>query len=154
MKNIISKLQILAIAVTAALCCSCEKEAPTILNSVIINVNQSSWKYADMGNNSYFYATVDMPEITEYAFDMGVIKTYRTFNYTEPSAAQIELPYVLPVEYTPDEGETWGFYTETVSCEIGIGAITFIYHVSDFDYELDLSFVPDPMTFRCVIMYK
>lgn len=154
------KILLLISTAAAIVLSSCQKDViisnPTIDNAVVINVPQSSWTYMDQGSNCYFFATVEMPEITEYAFDMGVIKTYRAFNYSSKDAYQIELPYVLPHEYPIDgrEGTDWLFYTETIECEIAIGQIRFIYRVSDFDYELDETFIPEAMTFRCVVMYN
>ncbi len=119
---------------------------------VQITVPQRSWNYSWQGIDNYFYASIDMPEITEAVFDGGIIKMYRTFDYETMDAYQIEMPYIRPHEYEYTENQ-WGFYTETVDYDFGIGNMYIYYRVSDFDYELDESFVPEAMTFRCVIAY-
>lgn len=121
--------------------------------SILINVPQKSWNYTNDDSNNYFYATVDMPEITEYAFDNGLIKVYRTYNFDTNNPTQIELPYVRPMErYFPDD-DFWEFYTEQIDYEYGIGTMTLFFTMSNFDYELDESLIPENMQFRCVIGY-
>ena len=119
---------------------------------VRIDVPQSSWNYSNVGNNNYFYATVEMPEITEQVFDGSLIKMYRTFNYDTMDATQMEMPYVR-VNEAQLEDQSWVFYTETVDYDYGIGKMTIYYAASDFDYELNPQFIPEAMTFRCVIVY-
>lgn len=127
------------------------------IKTVIINVPESSWEYSDVDNNNYFSATVDVPEITEDAFDYGLIKMYRVYDYGKSTAAQVEMPYIRLKEWCPgdvdgDGYDDWYFYTEEVDYEIGIGGVTICYTASDFDYELDESFIPEAMQFRCVVM--
>lgn len=129
------------------------KDGLGVVKTILVNVPENSWKYSFADNNNYFYATVDMPEITEDIFDKGLVKMYRVYNYDKTNASQIEMPYVRPQEWTPDEGLSWCFYTEVVDYEYFIGSMTIAYTASDFDYELDKSFVPEAMQFRCVIMY-
>lgn len=133
-----------------------ETNAPVVtgteLKTVLINVTQNTWVYSNVDNNNYFYATVNMPEITEDVFDYGIVKMYRVFNYEYPDASQIELPYIRHNEYHVG-GDNWAFYTETVDYEFGIGNMTIYYTASDFDYEIDQTFVPDAMQFRCVICW-
>ena len=122
------------------------------IRTVIVNVPQESWAYSDLKSNNYFSATVNVPEITEDAFDYGLIKTYRLFDYDKSTASQIEMPYIRLKEYFDNRVDDWNFFTEEVDYEIGIGTITIFYTVSDFDYELDESFIPEDMQFRCVVM--
>ena len=150
---------ILLLAVLAQLLCACKgdkgepgRNGAASIQIVVINVPQESWQYSDAGSNNYFFATVDMPEIPETVFDGGLIKMYRTFNYDTKNATQMEMPYIRHSEMQNQAGE-WIFYTETVDYEFGIGTITVYYTASDFDYELDNTFVPEAMQFRCVIMY-
>ena len=149
--NLKSKLFILlcAIVVSVTSCQRGHSDIPEIV-SIHVTVSQNAWQYSNLSNNNYFYAVVDMPEITEAVFDGGVIKMYRTFNYDTTDATQIEMPYVRHSEYNVS-GDEWAFYTETVDYDYGIGDIYIYYRVSDFDYELDQSFVPETMNFRCVI---
>lgn len=92
-----------------------------------------------------------MPEITEDVFDFGLIKMYRVFDYDKPNAMQQEMPFTRMKEF--QKGTQWFFYTEVVDYDITIGGITIYYTVSDFDYELDETFIPEAMQFRCLIMY-
>lgn len=124
-----------------------------VMQTVLIDVPVDSWNYSNRDNNNYFYATVDMPEITEQVFKNGLIKMYRVYgDIDKKDAAQLEMPYVRPKEFQYDNGD-WGFYTETVDYDFGIGRMTIYYTASDFDYELDQDFVPEAMQFRCVVEY-
>lgn len=153
MKNQLVSISVLAFCLFFP--SSCTKTETYVVESnlrtVSINVEQTHWSYSGMDNNNYFYATVSMPEITGDVFDYGMIKMYRTFDFESLNASQIELPYIRHNEYMFGEGE-WGFYTETVDYEIGIGKITIFYTASDFDYEIDETFIPEAMQFRCVIL--
>lgn len=146
----------------AAMCTACKgpqgepglpgrdgKDGPSIKN-IIINVNKEHWQYTNVNDNNYFFATVDMPEITENVFDFGVIKMYRVYDFDNTNATQIELPYVRHKEEFVNNGRV--FYTETVDYEYGIQKLTIFYTESDFNYESDLSFIPEQMQFRCTIL--
>lgn len=119
--------------------------------SFTMNVDQDGWVYTGIENNNYFWASFDMPEITEDVFDHGLIKIYRTYDYETDYPVQLELPQVRQAEYQIS-GDNWGFYTEVIDYEIAIGSVTIFYSASDFDYELNEEFIPDPMQFRCVII--
>lgn len=163
MKKIVFAIAAVVAALTLS---SCEKNiivTPKI-DTVIINVPQSQWVYSKVETNNYFYAMADMPEITEDAFDRGLVKVYRVYNYDKTNAAQLEMPYSRPVEQPvefidEETGEPfiqWFFFTETVECEIGIGGVTFVYRASDFEYEVvDIpeTLRPEAMQFRIVVMH-
>lgn len=127
------------------------------IKTVIVNVPQASWEYSNLDNNNYFSATVDVPEITEDVFDFGLVKMYRVYDFDKTSATQMEMPYIRLNEWCmgdvdADGYDDWAFYTETVDYEFGIGTLTIFYTASDFDYEIDESFIPETMQFRCVVM--
>lgn len=135
---------------------SCNKQEPDYgvrFQSVLINVPQKSWTYSNIDNNNYFCATVDMPEITEYAFDNGLVKLYRTYNFDSSNPTQIEMPYIHPMERFFPEENYWEFYNEELDYEFGIGTLTIFFTMSNFDYEVDESLIPENMQFRCVIGY-
>lgn len=113
-----------------------------------------AWQYSDDFNNNYFYAMFDVDELTPEAFDNGLVKMYRTFNWDSATDAyQIEMPYTRHKEACVDvENDKWAFWTETVDYAFGPGWVTVYYTASDFDYELDLEFVPEAMSFRLVVM--
>lgn len=126
------------------------------IRTVVINVDESLWEYSNDKDNNYFFATVDMPEITLTAFREGLVKMYRVFDFSgqKLGATQMEMPYTRHNEYkwgtAPDER---ALYTETVDYEYSVGSISIFYTASDFDYEYDLKFQPETMQFRCIIMY-
>lgn len=126
-----------------------------VIDNVVVNVPQSAWQYTNMDNNNYFFATVEMPEITRTAFQKGLVKMYRCYDFNAESGkgTKMELPYVrLNEEYIAAD-DFWAFYTETVDYEYSVGSVTVFYTVSDFNYEIDESFVPEAMQFQCVVMY-
>ena len=118
---------------------------------VKLTIDSKDWAYSFADNNNFFYVSFDMPEITEDVFDNGLIKMYRTYNYDSYDATQMEMPYVRLNEWYDSYDDAWYNYTETVDYEYGIGKITVFYTASDFNYEIDETFVPEAMTFRCVI---
>lgn len=158
MKNIL-RISTLALALSVLLT-SCEKnviiEDPSLqkFETILINVNRNQWQYSNIENNNYFIATVDMPEITGPVFKEGLIKMYRVYNWGTSSASQVEMPFTRHNEecIDPIAGE-WVFYTETVDYEFSPGIMSIFYTVNDFNYEIDTSFIPESMQFRCVIMY-
>lgn len=115
---------------------------PTVVN---IDVPESAWEYSYLSDNNYFVAKVDMPEITKKVFEGGLIKMYR---YVAKDT-QMEMPYVRVNEV--EIGGNMFYYTETVDYEFSQGKMSIFYAVSDFDYEIDETFVPEAMKFRCVI---
>lgn len=122
------------------------------MTTIILDVPSNGWFYSNLDNNNYFKATFDeMPEITKDVFENGLIKMYRVYDYDTANPAQTELPFVRLSEYQDNNGN-WNFFTETVDYEIELGKITVYYTASDFDYELNEQFVPDPMSFRIIIM--
>ena len=129
------------------------KDGLGVSKTIMVKVPQTAWAYSDLDNNNYFIATADVPEITKNVLRYGLVKFYRVFNYDTKDETYIELPYILQCEYPIDAANgQWGFYTEAVSAEFGQGIAKFIYTASDFDYELNESFVPEEMLFRLVIM--
>lgn len=151
MKKLIFATAILLFALT-----SCEKTEYIYQNdiqAILINVSRSDWQYSDSKyqyDGHYFFATADVPEITESVLKTGMVKMYRVYDFGTRDEAQIELPYVHHNE--EDNGEDWDFYTETIDYEFQKGMITIFYTMSNFKYEDDEDLNPDPMQFRLVIM--
>ena len=51
------------------------------LKTIRVTVKAADWQYTQQGNNdqfnnNYFYAGVNVPEITERVFDYGEVKAY------------------------------------------------------------------------------
>lgn len=146
------KITLLAMSIIALASCRKEYYGGPDMQTVKINVSQNSWQYSGQPDNNYFFATVQMPEINSSVFKKGLVKMYRVYDWDTNNAAQAELPYVRQKEYQGTDG-LWYFYTETIDYEFTQGEITLYYSMSDFNYELDRSFNPGPMEFRCVIVY-
>lgn len=69
----------------------------------------------------YIYATVNLPVISQYMLESGLVIAY----YLEQQ--DNVLPYTRPYVYTD------GFlYTETIRFDVEVGKITFIIEASDF----------------------
>lgn len=149
---------------------SCSKNPPCVNTKIVdIQVNKEHWLYSDADNNNYFVANIKMPEITWDVYDNAIINVYREYETGSNQASQTVLPYVRHKEYSypliDEDGKYivdeynehiygWGFYTETVDYEFTQGNLSIFYTASDFEYELDQTFVPEPMHFRVVIMYN
>ena len=122
--------------------------------NIPIQINQNEWSYSNAENNNYFFASIDMPEITWDIYQHGNVMVYREYDQGTSKAVQTPLPYTRHNEYLAnDSTQTWGFFTETVDYEFTAGKMTIFYTASDFDYEVDLNFVPEQMNFRVFIMY-
>ena len=124
---------------------------PSGLTVVLMGVDPDEWVYTRDERGDYFRAKFDIPEITGDMFDNGLVKVYRTFDYLSQKPVQLELPQTRPVEIRFEDGSRY-FYTEVIDYEIQIGAVIVYYTVNDFDYEVDQSFVPDALQFRCVLI--
>ena len=122
---------------------------------VDLSVNASQWQYSGLSNNNYFMASFDMPEITKDIYDNGLVQVYREYDTGTNNAVQLLLPSTRHIEYSyEDSGNTlWGFYSETTDYEYGVGKLNVFFTVSDFDYEINTTFVPEDMHFRVVIMW-
>ena len=127
------------------------------LKTIKIKVRAQEWLYTQQGNddqynNNYFYAVVNMPEITENVFDYGEVKAYAVFNRNSPTYARKHLlPYVLHVEEPTNTGD-WLYFTETYDFIYGIGWAEFNFRTSDFAYEDNVNINPPAMEFDVVII--
>lgn len=125
-----------------------------VMEPIDIDVPQKAWQYSNIDNNNYFYAVVQMPEITRNVLYNGTVMVYRTYEMNEKDGTpgMVMLPYVRPIEMYVGNYQ-WEFFTEQVDCEIREGKLIFYYTLNNFNYELDESFVPEAMQFRCSIIY-
>lgn len=128
------------------------------LKTVSVKVNANEWKYTqqsatDQFNNNYFFAFVDMPEITAEVFDYGEVKAYLVYDRLSTYYARKHLlPYVLHKEEQTTTGN-WLYYTQTIDFTYGIGWAEFNFRTSDFAYEDNLNINPPAMEFDIVITY-
>jgi hypothetical protein len=130
--------------------CTVVEQPSTTMKTITVKVNATDWKYTDQGNNNYFYAGVDIREITNAVFEKGEVKAYLVKDrYNSYYARKHALPYVMhKEEYLNDN---WIFYTETVDFTYGIGWVEFNFRASDFAYEENVNINPEAMEFDVVI---
>lgn len=122
----------------------------TSSKTITVRVKASDWQYSNLGNNNYFYAGVDVPEITEHVFNRGEVKAYLVKDRNNSYYARKHvLPYVMHKEDYINGN--WVFYTETVDFTYGIGWAEFNFRASDFAYEESLDINPEEMEFDIVI---
>ena len=128
------------------------------MRTINVHIDADEWQYTQQGdydqfNNNYFYAFVNMPEITREAFDAGEVKAYVVQDRGSYTYARKHLlPYVLHAEEKNVYGE-WVFYTQTIDFTYGIGWAEFNFRMSDFAYEEDVTINPPAMEFDIVITY-
>ena len=128
------------------------------VKSYDVPIDAGDWLYTQEGtsdqfNNNYFYAVVEMPEITSSVFENGEVQAYIVYDKRSNNPFKHILPYVRHYEELLDDG-TWHYYTETVDCIFGIGWVEFNYRASDFAYEDDVTINPKDMDFTIVITTK
>ena len=130
--------------------CTVVEQPSTTMKTITVKVAATDWKYTDQGNNNYFYAGVDIPEITNAVFEKGEVKAYLVKDrYNSYYARKHALPYVMhKEEYLNDN---WIFYTETVDFTYGKGWVEFNFRASDFAYEENVNINPEAMEFDIVI---
>lgn len=128
------------------------------LQTIKVKVNENEWGYTQQGdndqfNNNYFYAVVDMPEITRTVFDYGEVKAYVVYDRSNNNKVRKHLlPYVMHKELLGANGK-WSYFTETYDFTYGIGWAEFNFRTSDFAYEDNININPPAMEFDIVITY-
>ena len=130
--------------------CTVVEQPSTTMKTITVRVKATDWKYSNQGNNNYFYAGVDVPEITSAVFEKGEVKAYLVKDRQDSYYARKHaLPYVMHKEdYINDN---WIFWTETVDFTYGKGWAEFNFRASDFAYEEDVNINPEAMEFDIVI---
>ena len=130
--------------------CTFVEQPGTTMKTITVRVKAIDWKYSELGNNNYFYAGVDVPEITSAVFEKGEVKAYLVKDrYDYKLARKHALPYVMHKEGVFDGN--WIFWTETVDFTYGNGWAEFNFRASDFAYEVDENINPEAMEFDIVI---
>ena len=120
------------------------------VNWKIADLNVTQWDYSNYSDNNYFYAKFSVPALTSYVFNDGNVNGYILLQ-ENGETIQHSLPYVLPI-YEKGTDQTF-FFTRTVDFVYGVGWVQIELRESDFDYEVNTSYVPDPMNFRIVMTY-
>lgn len=156
--------RVLFLMLTALLLVSCEgpqgpkgdQGDPGVGTWKIIDLKVDKWQYSKAANNNYFYADFNVPELTEFIYDYGMVQCYIEYN----SGTENRIQQLLPMSRHKEEqivnagGEKqWVFYTETIDFDYGIGNVRIYLTQSDFNYEIDTNWEPDPMLFRLVLLW-
>ena len=143
------KILFFALILCMASCTFVEQPGAT-MKTITVRVKATDWKYSNQGNNNYFYAGVDVLEITSAVFEKGEVKAYLVKDrYDSYYARKHALPYVMHKEEYINGN--WIFWTETVDFTYGKGWVEFNFRASDFAYEEDVKIKPEAMEFDIVI---
>ena len=143
------KILFFALILCMASCTFVEQPGAT-MKTITVRVKATDWKYSNQGNNNYFYAGVDVLEITSAVFEKGEVKAYLVKDrYDSYYARKHALPYVMHKEEYINGN--WIFWTETVDFTYGKGWVEFNFRASDFAYEEDVNINPEAMEFDIVI---
>ena len=134
--------------------CTVNSDCDLEMETIDVFVSAADWQYTYFEgspyNNNYFYAVVNVPEITRTVFDRGEVKAYVVYDRNTSNASKHILPYVRHYEEQLSDGN-WNYYTETVDCLYGPGWVEFNYRASDFAYEDNVNINPVSMHFSIVI---
>lgn len=119
---------------------SCEINQNSNMEVVYVQIKTSDWhaEVADNGTNLFYYCDVDVPQITQYAYDQGLVSTF----YIWDQGQQV-LPYVRHFE----DANLYG-WTRTFDYEYSPGALTVYATRSDF-----VADPPPTMNFRIVVQW-
>lgn len=151
--------RIILIAISAAvlLLSGCTKEYITYikgaeLETIILDVPANAWQYTNAGYNNYFFAEIEVPELTKDIYEAGNVNIYRILG----SGKDTYQKPIQAVELYETEGRDQ-FYAEELSFDFSPGFIVIYFTISDFFYEnpdeLSQSFSPEAMTFRLVMTH-
>ena len=111
-------------------------------------INANQWQLVNGVDqlNSYYYATVAIPELNKDIYEKGHVFCYM-FQRVNGREVQTLLPYTIPLGTVKDNTEL--LWTETYSCDFSPGQITFYFNCSDFY----TSNRPPAASFRVVLNY-
>lgn len=112
----------------------------TNIKTISLVVNQNDWveNTDSKGLNRYYSCTFNMPEITTFVYNSGVVNTYFTSDY-----ASQPLPLVRHLE--DDKGFRW---TRTIDYEYERGKLRIFVTNSDF-----IKDIPESMTFKVALIW-
>jgi len=135
--------KILLLFVIVSMFVSCQKEttvSDTKWNVVNFGINQTNWVRSvdSEGLNPYYSCLIDMPEITPYIYNQGIVQIYIVFD-----GVQQVLPFVRHNEDI--DGAQW---TQTIDADFAAGSIEVKVIDSDFSGSK-----PSAMDFRVVLLW-
>ena len=116
----------------------------------IINLHAAANTWERMtdsdGNNPFFVATFDIPELDEFVYDSGLVQCYIEYDSGTSYASQQLLPSVRHKEDVVS-AEEYYLWTETTDFDYTVGNVTYS------DFPTDASIAPGEMNFRLVLMW-
>lgn len=124
--------KVILFALIAVLFSSCVEEYYSGVpetRTVSFTVFEKDWEVASDITGDYLYYTFDMPEITRYVFDNGVLNAYL---YYKPDGTDTSV--LCPLPFSDFVVQENGYkYEEHITAEFAIGEITFIVKVDDHE---------------------
>jgi signal peptidase I len=129
---------LLSIILITSSCVEKEND-PMMVYSQDFTVRQWVWHPEQF----YFYCDIDIPELSDYVFNYGVISTYHVVAIDGD-----EVIYPLPYDYYDKDGAGYR-WTEQSTCEIYPGVIRFI---TKYDTLANYP-TPPALTFRVKMMW-
>jgi len=111
-------------------------------------INSNQWQLVGGVDelNSYYKASVNIPELDRDIYEKGNVFCYM-FQRINNVEVQTLLPYTIPMGES--KGNTELLWTETYACDFSIGRVNFYVNYSDFY----TSNRPPTVTFRVVLNY-
>lgn len=100
------------------------------------------------GTNAFYMASFDIPELTPFIYDSGLVQCYLEYDQGSSNASQQLLPQVR--HYEQVDGENYYLWTETVDYDYMVGNVNIYVTYSDFP---DETIAPGAMNFRLVLMW-
>lgn len=119
-------------------------------NIIDVQVASAQWEYSNANNNNYYYAQVNLPELTKNAYDNGNVQVYLV-SVVNSKEIQTILPTVR--HYEEIQGNDTFYYTQTTDYDYWVGGMEFHITNSDFYYNPDNLNEPGDRWFRIVITY-
>lgn len=121
----------------------------------IINLaaNANSWQRManpQDGTNAFYMASFDIPELTPFIYDSGLVQCYLEYDQGTSNASQQLLPQVR--HYQEVNGDNCIYWTETVDYDYMVGNVNIYVTYSDFPDE-SMGIAPGDMNFRLVLMW-
>lgn len=120
----------------------------------IINLaaNTNSWQRMSQqdGSNPFYMASFDIPELTPFIYDSGLVQCYIEYDQGTSNASQQLLPQVRHFE--EGSGENYSLWTETVDYDYMVGNVNIYVTYSDFP-DANSGIAPGAMNFRLVLMW-
>lgn len=132
-----------------------------------VDIQSKDWQYTFANDNNYYYAVVDVPELTDFVYNNGNISVYLENTTSNGGKTQNLLPsvrhYEVPVTKTDTiivDGKTYYNdstyyiqYTQTTDYEYWSGQMEFYITNSDFYYDPSNLTEPGDKHFRIVLTY-